>query len=215
MDDEELHELITPTPDRSEFSFSELSSPSSVLSLSSLSPPPEPAPAPVTPVPPGRINTRPGGRAFEEIAPFCVSANDLINPLPPSMFYGSGWNVFHSPAGEEGGGARTTSHYWYSTLPGSKLRVPIQVGAGDVGVYFVREPVGKVGAGSSVKCWVDDNVAGAKAIDNVLQEGEEETPTLVVIDHFVSRGSHFVECVLDGEEGEGVSMFRIVGIFST
>ncbi|KAG5353189.1 hypothetical protein C0989_009566 [Termitomyces sp. Mn162] len=173
------------------------------------------APAPVTPVPPGRINTRPGAGPFEEIAPFCVSANDLIPPLPPSMFYGSGWNVFHSPPVEEGGGPATTSHYWYSTLPGSKLRVPIQVGAGDVGVYYVREPVAKVGAGSRAKCWVDDNVPGARVIDNVLQEGEEETPTLVVIDHFVSRGSHFVECVLEGEEGEGVPMFRIVGIFAT
>ena len=37
-------------------------------------------------VPSGRINTRPNGnRPFEEIAPFCVSANDLINPLPPSL----------------------------------------------------------------------------------------------------------------------------------
>ena len=36
----------------------------------------------------GRINTRPNGnRPFKEIAPFCVSANDLINPLPPSLFY--------------------------------------------------------------------------------------------------------------------------------
>jgi hypothetical protein len=47
-------------------------------------------------VPPGRINTRPNaGRAYEEVAPFCVSASDLINPLPPSLFYGSGWFAYH------------------------------------------------------------------------------------------------------------------------
>ncbi|KAG5651157.1 hypothetical protein H0H81_009649 [Sphagnurus paluster] len=166
----------------------------------------------ISPVPPGRINTRPGGRAFEEIAPYCVSANDLINPLPPSLFYGSGWNVYHATS--EGGTLRTTSHYWYSTLPTSKIRVPIQVGAGDIGVYYLREPISKVGEGSAVECWVDDNYAGAKTIENAADIGEE-TPALAVIDHFVSRGSHFVECALLGEEGQGVPMFKIIGIFST
>ncbi|KAF9461789.1 Cap64 protein [Collybia nuda] len=164
-------------------------------------------------IPPGRINTRPDGRKFEEIAPYCVSANDLINPLPPSLFYGSGWHVYHAPSG--GGGAlRTTSHYWHSTLPTSKLRIPLQVGAGDIGVYYLREPMSKVGEGSAVECWVDDNYGGAKVIENAAEIGEE-TPALAVIDHFVSRGSHFVECVLLGEEGEGVPMFKIIGVFST
>lgn len=36
-----------------------------------------------------------GSRPFEEISPFCVSANDLVNPLPPSLFFGSGWFVHH------------------------------------------------------------------------------------------------------------------------
>ncbi|KAG6864289.1 hypothetical protein C0991_010785 [Blastosporella zonata] len=170
------------------------------------------APQVVTPVPPGRINTRPGGRTFEEIAPHCVSANDLINPLPPSMFYGSGWNAYH--ASSEGGTLRTTSHYWYSTLPLSRIRVPLQVGAGDIGVYYLREPISKVGEGSAVECWVDDNVAGAKTIENAADIGEE-MPALAVIDHFVTRGSHFVECTLLGEEGQGVPMFKIIGIFST
>ncbi|GLB39637.1 putative capsular associated protein [Lyophyllum shimeji] len=166
----------------------------------------------VSPVPPGRINTRPGGRAFEEIAPYCVSANDLINPLPPSMFYGSGWNAYHAPS--EGGTLRTTSHYWYSTLPMSKLRVPLRVGAGDIGVYYLREPIKKVGEGSAVECWVDDNYGGARVIENAA-DIEEEMPSLVVIDHFVTRGSHYVECSLLGEEGQGVPMFKIIGIFST
>ncbi|KAG5641250.1 hypothetical protein DXG03_005665 [Asterophora parasitica] len=165
----------------------------------------------LSPVPPGRISTRPGGRPFEEIAPHCVSANDLINPLPPSLFYGSGWNAYHA---SEGGTLRTTSHYWYSTLPTSKIRVPLQVGAGDIGVYYLREPITRVGEGSAVECWVDDNYAGAKVIENAADIGEE-VPTLAVIDHFVTRGSHFVECALLGEEGQGVPMFKIIGIFST
>lgn len=166
----------------------------------------------VSQIPMGRINTRPGGRRFEEIAPYCVSANDLINPLPPSMFYGSGWNAYHTSS--EGGTLRTTSHYWYSTLPTSKLRVPLQVGAGDIGVYYLREPIKKVGEGSAVECWVDDNYGGAKIIENAA-DIDEEVPALMVIDHFVSRGSHYVECTLLGEEGQGVPMFKIIGIFST
>ena len=38
---------------------------------------------------------------------------------------------------------------------------------------------------------------------------------LEIIDRFVSRGSHFVECVLLGEEGLGVPAFKIIGVFST
>ena len=38
---------------------------------------------------------------------------------------------------------------------------------------------------------------------------------LEVIDHFVARGSHYVECQLLGEEGLGVPMFKVIGIFST
>ncbi|KAF8064958.1 Cap64 protein [Lyophyllum atratum] len=172
----------------------------------------------VSPVPPGRINTRPGGRPFEEIAPYCVSANDLINPLPPSMFYGSGWLPFHAPPSSSSSSSSslhtTTSHYWYSTLPTSKLRVPLRVGAGDIGVYYLQEPIKKVGEGSAVECWVDDNYGGARVIENAA-DVEEETPALMVIDHFVSRGSHFVECALLGEEGRGVGVFKIIGIFAT
>ncbi|KAF8879831.1 hypothetical protein BD779DRAFT_1446669 [Infundibulicybe gibba] len=164
-------------------------------------------------IPPGRMNTRPNsGRPFEEIAPFCVSANDLINPLPPSLFYGSGWYAFHPGAG--GSSLRTTSYYWYSTLPTSKLRIPIQVGAGDIGVYYLKESTKDVGEGSAIECWVDDNYGGAKVIENSADVGEP-TPHLHMIDHFVSRGSHFVECQLMGEEGQGVPMFKILGIFST
>ncbi|KAF8909785.1 CAP64-like protein [Gymnopilus junonius] len=165
-------------------------------------------------VPPGRINTRPNsGRPYEEVAPFCVSANDLINPLPPSLFYGSGWFPYH-PTTTGGAALLTTAHYWYSTLPTSKIRIPMQVGAGDIGIYYLKEPVAQVGEGSSVECWVDDNHGGAKLIENAAQVGEP-TAALQIIDHYVSRGSHFVECQLTGEEGQGVPAFKIIGVFST
>ena len=83
-------------------------------------------------VPSGRINTRPNGnRPFEEIAPFCVSPNDLVNPLPPSLFYGSSWYAHH-PSGSGGDALNTAAHYWHSALPTSKLRTPIQVGEGRI-----------------------------------------------------------------------------------
>ena len=133
--------------------------------------------------PSGRINTRPNGnRPFEEIAPFWVSANDLINPLPPSLFYGSGEYVHH-PSGSGGDALITAAHYCHSALPTSKLRVPIQVGGGDIGVYYLREPVGVVGEGSSVECWVDDNYAGAKGIENAADIGDA-IPTYVLFSFF-------------------------------
>jgi hypothetical protein len=126
------------------------------------------APLPVYPqlrVPSSLVNTRAdSGRAFEEIQPFCASANDLINPLPPSLFYGSGWFSYHPPMGS---GQAEILHYWYSTLAGSRLRIPITVGAGDIGIYYLKEPIGgQSGEGSAVECWVDDNYAGAKVIEN-------------------------------------------------
>lgn len=33
-----------------------------------------------------------------------------------------------------------------------------------------------------------------------------------MIDRFVSRGSHFVECVLDGEPGGPATPFKILGM---
>jgi hypothetical protein len=49
-------------------------------------------------VPQGRMADRPvDAKQFREIEPFCVAASDLINPLPPSLFYGSGWKEYHPP----------------------------------------------------------------------------------------------------------------------
>ncbi|KAJ6613622.1 CAP64-like protein [Mycena sp. CBHHK59/15] len=164
-------------------------------------------------VPRARIATRPNAaRPFEEVAPFCVSANDLINPLPPSLFYGSGWHAFHPSTGSNS--LNTKAHYWHSTLPTSKIRIPLMIGAGDVAVYYLKEPISIVGEGSAIECWVDDNYPGARTIENAA-DVTESTAALHYIDHFVSRGSHFVECQLLGEEGQGVPMFKIIGIFST
>jgi hypothetical protein len=38
---------------------------------------------------------------------------------------------------------------------------------------------------------------------------------MFIIDKEVEQGSHFVECMLLGEEGKTVDPFKILGIFST
>lgn len=134
-------------------------------------------------IPQARIGTRPSEferKTFEEVAPFCASANDLVNPLPPSIFDGTGWAAFHPPIGSNA--LSSTSHYWYSSLPTSKLRVSVTIGAGDVGVYYLMEPKSVVGAyGSSVSCWVDDNYGGKVEIVNAGDVGE---PTPVYVPFF-------------------------------
>jgi len=173
--------------------------------------------APPLHVPSGRMNTKPNDeRPYEEIAPYCVSANDLVNPLPTSLFSGSGWFAYHPTGAAAVGGAslETKAHYWYSSLPTSKIRIPVVVGGGDIGVYYIMEPIKVVGEGSSVQCWVDDNYGGSKTLENAGDVGEP-TPKLAIIDHFVSRGNHFVECSLNGEEGQGVPVFKIIGIFAS
>ena len=70
---------------------------------------------------------------FREVKPFCVSANDLINPLPPSHFFGGGWFAYHPAKGE-----MDAKHYWYSEIGGSKMRVNVELSAGDVGIYYIQ-----------------------------------------------------------------------------
>ena len=126
-------------------------------------------------VPLGRVATRPGEQQrTEEVAPSCVSANDLINPLPPSLFTGSGWLAHHPAPGAMG--VTAYDHYWSSSLPTSRLRIPIQVGAGDIAVYYLKEPLKDDDSGSAVQCWVDDNYAGAHLLVNRGPIGEV-TPT--------------------------------------
>lgn len=79
-------------------------------------------------VPSARLGDRPSDvKDFREVEPFCVSANDLINPLPPSLFYGSGWHAHHPEKGDN-----DDKHYWYAEQPTSRLRVPVKIGAGEV-----------------------------------------------------------------------------------
>ena len=129
-------------------------------------------------VPLARIDTRPGElgkKAYEEPSPFCASANDLVNPLPTSIFTGTGWAAYHPPTGTNT--ISSASHYWYSSQPLSRLRVTVNLGAGDVGVYYLKEPKSVVGfRGSSVSCWVDDNYEGRMPISNAGDVGEP-TPT--------------------------------------
>lgn len=115
-------------------------------------------------VPEGRIASRPGERAPAEVAPACVSANDLINPLPPSLFTGSGWFARHPAPGAVATSAY--AHYWASQQPTSRLRIPIQVGSGDIAIYYLKEPRSDDNPGSAIQCWVDDNYGGAKLLTN-------------------------------------------------
>ena len=129
-------------------------------------------------IPLARINTRPGDlgkKAYDEPMPFCSSANDLVNPLPASIFAGTGWAAYHPPTGTNS--ISSASHYWYSSQPLSRLRVTVSLGSGDVGVYYLKEPTSVVGVrGSSVNCWVDDNYEGRVQISNAGEVGEP-TPT--------------------------------------
>ncbi|KAF8752272.1 putative lipopolysaccharide-modifying enzyme [Rhizoctonia solani] len=133
-------------------------------------------------VPKGRMRDRPHTLAkFREVKPFCASANDLVNPLPPSLFYGSGWDVRTDPKAD----AELLRHYWSSSLPTSKIRVSVKLAAGDVGVYYVREQQGAQVA--EVACWVDDNVAGAVKVTN-RGTGDVPLPELKMIDIAVPPG---------------------------
>lgn len=162
------------------------------------------------------LKTRPNDlHDFREPKPFCVSANDLINPLPPSLFTETGWHVQH-PQGSHVNGHKgvENAHYWYSRLPGSRLKVPIKLGSGDVAIYYMKEPFSKEDENSEVDCWVDDNYGGAVRIQGGADVGQP-IPALKIIDRSVAKGSHTVECVLVGDEGSSVMPFRILGIFGT
>lgn len=106
-------------------------------------------------IPPFRITDKPHTLShFREIKPNCASANDLINPLPQSVFAGSGWSpVVPRPDDED------ERHYWYTDMPGSLLKIPIKCGSGDIAVYYLKGPASQ--GWGTVLCWVDDNTEGA------------------------------------------------------
>jgi hypothetical protein len=106
-------------------------------------------------IPPFRITDKPHTLArFREIKPNCASANDLINPLPQSVFAGSGWSPIVPRADDE-----DERHYWYTDMPGSLLKIPIKCGSGDIAVYYLKGPASQ--GWGTVLCWVDDNTEGA------------------------------------------------------
>ncbi|WVR05847.1 hypothetical protein IAU60_002873 [Kwoniella sp. DSM 27419] len=142
---------------------------------------------------------------FREVNPFCVSANDLINPLPPSHFFGSGWLGYHPSKGA----AAEEKHYWYAEKAGSKMRVPVKLSAGDVAVYYLQNPEERPLGRAA--CWVDDNYAGAVELSGT-SDVHDTTLTLTIIDHDVAPGDHYVECNLLGKEGETTAPFKMLGM---
>ncbi|WVQ85407.1 hypothetical protein IAT38_007572 [Cryptococcus sp. DSM 104549] len=157
-------------------------------------------------VPQAMLSDRPSDiLKFREVAPFCVSANDLINPLPPSLFFGSGWHGYHPSKGA----AQEEKHYWYASEAGSKFRVPITLSAGDVAIYYLQNP--EDSPLGRAACWVDDNYAGAVELSGV-SDVHDTTPTLTLIDQGVAAGQHYVECNLLGEDGATTAPFKLLGM---
>lgn len=63
--------------------------------------------------------------------------------------------------------SRKDAYRRYAEQPTARLRIPLKLGAGDVGIYFLQSPPDK--PLGSVKCWVDDNVAGAKELHGTAE----------------------------------------------
>ena len=129
------------------------------------------------------LTTRPGAHGgsdpfrFEEVQPFCVSANDLINPLPPSLFTGTGWHMQkpkHTIADSQ---TTVDAYYWYASYPTSKLRVPITTSGGDVAIWYLTQDSQVGQETSKVKCWVDNNYPGAATIN--ADRAGDPTPSYV------------------------------------
>lgn len=157
-------------------------------------------------VPQARLPDRPSDiLTFREVKPFCVSANDLINPLPPSHFHGSGWTAHHPAKGA----ATEERHYWSAETGGARMRVPLNISAGEVVIHYLQEPASK-GLGRAA-CWVDDDYAGRVELSGSA-DVPNTTPTLTIINEGVSEGSHFVECLLLGPEGVSTQPFKMLGV---
>ncbi|GAA5894320.1 SGNH/GDSL hydrolase family protein [Sporobolomyces salmoneus] len=159
-------------------------------------------------IPPFRITDKPHELAhFREIKPHCASANDLINPLPSSVFAGSGWNPIAPRPDDE-----DETHYWYTDMPGSLLKVPIKCGAGDIAVYYLKGP--EADGWGTVLCWVDDNVEGAVELKGSWDRDYGQ-PTVTQIDQGVTKGPHYVVCELQGQPGIDHARFKLFGVFAT
>jgi hypothetical protein len=138
----------------------------------------------VSAVPPYLLSTRAvvaggtDGFKFREVKPYCVSANDLINPLPSTLFLGSGWHVNRPKVAYLESQTPAGSYFWYATYPKSKLRVPVKIESGDVAVWYLTQRLDLVNSPqSAVKCWVDNNIPGAVTIESGANG--DPTPTSV------------------------------------
>lgn len=162
-------------------------------------------------VPTSLLNHRPSEiLAFREVEPGCVVANDLLYPLPPSHFYGSGWTAHHPPKRGEPSGA-DAFHYWSADVGGSRLRVPIHVGAGEVSIYYLQSP--STAPLGRVECWVDDDFDNRMRLEGTSTDVDNVISTITKITHGpVSQGEHYVECVLSGAEGTKQPPFKMLGV---
>ncbi|KAH9458917.1 hypothetical protein Pst134EA_019071 [Puccinia striiformis f. sp. tritici] len=158
-------------------------------------------------VPAYRIHDKPHTLAgFREIKPSCASANDLINPLPQSVFINSGWSPVAPKLDAE-----DERHYWFSEKPGSLIKIPLKVSGGDIAVYYQKGP--KKDGWGTVKCWVDDNVAGSVEIEGFWDQ-DHAKPVISQVDRGVGKGSHYVVCELQGKPTDEAK-FKIYGIFAS
>lgn len=90
-----------------------------------------------TNVPQAMLSDRPSDiLKFREVQPFCVTANDILNPLPPSQFSDGSWMAFHPKAGK--GANSEEKHYWYAEEAGARLRIPVNLSAGDVTIHYLQ-----------------------------------------------------------------------------
>lgn len=71
---------------------------------------------------------------FREVKPYCAAANDLIDFINPRELTKSGWKSHHPQKGADD----REKHYWYSSTGGARLRIPIELSAGDVTIYYLQ-----------------------------------------------------------------------------
>ncbi|GMK55651.1 hypothetical protein CspeluHIS016_0207070 [Cutaneotrichosporon spelunceum] len=158
-------------------------------------------------VPAARLSNRPSDMlTFREVEPYCVIANEIINPIPPSHFFGSGWTS-HTGTGVEG------KSYWSSEVGGSRMRVNIKTAAGDVAIYYLQHPDGT--PSGRIECWVDDDTAHRVVLNGMNKNIAQETATLTTINEGVAPGDHYVECLMLGKEGAQMPKFKLMGVFAT
>ncbi|BEJ08278.1 hypothetical protein CcaverHIS641_0503630 [Cutaneotrichosporon cavernicola] len=159
-------------------------------------------------VPPARLANRPSDiLTFREVEPYCVIANEIVNPIPPSHFFGNGWTTYKA---EKGGQEKS---YWWAEIGGSRMRVPIKTAAGDVAIYYLQHPDNT--PSGRVACWVDDDFANRAVLNGMSKNVGQPTATLTTINEGVEPGDHYVECLMLGTEGAKLAPFKLMGVFAT